>query len=56
MILVSGFVAVVVACASIVDIVAGVPFSGQYIVLDICFIIAAAIMLYMCYDAWKDLR
>lgn len=56
MIVASAVVAALVAAASIVDLIAGIPFSGQYMVMDICFLIGAAIMFYMCYDAWKDLR
>lgn len=56
MIIASAIVAALVAAAAIVDLVAGIPFSGEFMVMDICFLIGSAITFYMCYDAWKDLR
>jgi hypothetical protein len=51
-------VAGVVALAAICDLVLGVPFSGSEHTrtMDILFIIAAAIVGYLGWDAYKDLR
>jgi hypothetical protein len=43
-----------VAVACIFDFIFGVPFAGQTI-FDVLFLIAAAIVLYMGWDAYKDL-
>lgn len=44
----------VVALAALVDLVLGVPFA-QRIVMDIAFLIAAGLVIYMGYDAYQDL-
>ena len=51
-------VAGVVALAAICDLVLGIPFSGSEHTrtMDILFIIAAAIVGYLGWDAYKDLR
>jgi hypothetical protein len=51
-------VAGLVALAAICDLVLGVPFSGSEHTrtMDILFIIAAAIVGYLGWDAYKDLR
>lgn len=42
-----------VAFFCVLDMVLGVPFAGR-IVFDILFLIAAGIVLYMGYDAYRD--
>ena len=51
-------VAGLVALAAICDLVLGVPFSGSEHTrtMDILFIIAAAIVGYLGWDAYRDLR
>jgi hypothetical protein len=48
----------VVGVAAICDMTIGIPFSGSEHVFttDILFIICAAIVGYLAYDAYKDLR
>ena len=48
-------VAGLMALASILDMVLGIPFQGQ-MVLDIMFILAAGIVIYMGIDCLKDQR
>ncbi|WP_417851826.1 hypothetical protein [Thalassoglobus sp.] len=50
-------VSVLVALAAIADLVLGVPFSGSEhtFLMDILFIICAAITGYLSWDAFKDL-
>ena len=51
-------VAGLVALAAICDLVLGVPFSGSEHTrtMDVLFIIAAAIVGYLGWDAYRDLR
>ncbi|MBX3444628.1 MAG: hypothetical protein KF774_19675 [Planctomyces sp.] len=51
-------VAAVVGLLAILDLIIGFPFSGSEHVrmMDILFIICAAIVGYLAYDAYKDLR
>ena len=49
-------VSAIVALAAIADIALGVPFAGsQTMTMDIIFIICAAIVGYLCWDALKDM-
>jgi hypothetical protein len=50
-------VAVLVALAAITDMIMGFPFSGSdhTFVMDILFLISAAIVGYLSWDAFKDL-
>lgn len=43
----------VVAAASILDMATGIPFSGQ-MVMDIMFLISAAMVFYLGFDAMKE--
>jgi hypothetical protein len=48
-----------VAVAAIADLVTGVPFgfgSGKTMIMDILFLVSAAIVIYLGWDALKDLR
>jgi hypothetical protein len=54
LIIISMIAAGLVAAAALVDIVLGIPFS-QKIVMDVMFLIGAAIVIYMGYDAYRDL-
>ena len=47
-------VAGLVGIASVVDIFAGFPFAGR-IMLDIMFILSAALIGYMGWDTWREL-
>jgi zinc transporter ZupT len=52
----SVIVAVLVALTCLADLFAGVPFSGSSTkLMDILFIVCAAILIYMGWDAYKDL-
>lgn len=53
---VSAVIAGLVAVASILDLALGFPFAGYSMMLDVCFLIGSLIVLYLAYDAWKDLR
>tara|TARA_R110002095_G_scaffold167186_6_gene145032 strand:+ start:385 stop:573 length:189 start_codon:yes stop_codon:yes gene_type:complete len=44
-----------VAALALVDMIIGMPFRGSTI-MDIMFIVSAALVLFLCWDAWKDLR
>ena len=48
-------VAVLAILLALVDLVSGFPYSGQ-MTMDILFILAGLIVVYMCYDAYQDLR
>ena len=51
----SMIVAAIVAVAAIADIALGVPFAGRML-MDIMFLIGAAIVIYMSWDAYQDQR
>ena len=48
-------VAGLVAVLALLDIFTKMPFAGQ-ITMDIIFIVCAAMVIYMGYDAYKDLK
>ncbi len=48
-------VAGVVGIASILDMVTGFPFNGG-MMLDIMYLLGSAILGYMCYDAYQDMK
>lgn len=58
MVIGSMVVAGLVAAAAIADLVIGVPFSGSTHtkLMDILFIVCAAIVGYLSWDAYRDLR
>jgi len=43
-----------VAAASLLDMATGIPFARQ-MVFDILFLLAAAVVAYLAWDAYKDL-
>ena len=47
-------VAGLVAILSLLDVILGIPFAGQT-VMDILFILSAAIVGYLGWDAFKDM-
>lgn len=47
-------VAGLVAAAALLDMVAKIPFAGQ-ITFDILFLLAALVVGYLAYDAYKDM-
>lgn len=47
-------VSALVVLAALIDMVAGVPFSNQ-MMMDIMFVVAGGLVIYMGYDAIKDL-
>ncbi len=51
----SMIVAGAVALAAVMDLVLKFPFSGQ-MVMDILFLISAAVVLYLGYDTMRELR
>lgn len=53
-VLAASAVAGLVAAASILDMVTGMPFRQQ-ILMDVMFIISAGIVMYMGWDSYKDL-
>jgi hypothetical protein len=58
MVIGSMVVAALVAVAAIADLIIGVPFSGSEHtkLMDILFIVCAAIVGYLSWDAYRDLR
>ena len=48
-------VAAAMGLAAILDLVLGIPFGGQ-MVLDIMFILAAALVIYMGVDCLKEIK
>lgn len=58
MVIGSMVVAGLVALAAIADLVVGIPFTGSEHsrLMDILFIVAAAIVGYLSWDAYRDLR
>lgn len=53
----SMIVAAIVALVALMDLILGIPFSGTHTqVMDVIFIISAAIVGYLCWDAYKDLQ
>jgi hypothetical protein len=58
MVIGSMVVAGLVALAAVSDLVLGVPFTGSEHsrLMDILFIVAAAIVGYLSWDAYRDLR
>ncbi|MBT4867375.1 MAG: hypothetical protein HON53_19910 [Planctomycetaceae bacterium] len=48
-------IAGVVALLAIVDLVVGFPFQGQML-MDIMFLVGAAMVGYMGWDSYRDLR
>lgn len=55
MIIGSWVVAGIVAVAAILDLALGIPFN-RLMVMDILFLIGAAVIFYMGWDAFQDLR
>jgi hypothetical protein len=55
MVIGSGAVSVLVAVMAIMDIVTGSPFN-KMMILDICLIVGAVGILYMCWDSYQDFR
>ena len=43
-----------VALAALVDMATGIPFAGR-IMMDIMFLLRAALVIFMGYDSYKDL-
>jgi hypothetical protein len=46
----------VVALLSVLDLIMGIPFAGFSVLMDILFIVAAALVAFLAWDAYKDLR
>ncbi|MCY2967738.1 MAG: hypothetical protein NT069_29595 [Planctomycetota bacterium] len=47
-------VAGLVAVAAILDMVLKIPFGGEFLVMDILYLLAAGIVLYLGWDAYRD--
>lgn len=58
MVIGSMIVAGIVALAAVADLLIGIPFTGtsDAKLMDILFIVAAAIVGYLSWDAYRDLR
>ena len=52
----SAVVAGLVALACVFDLALGFPFGGYDTTSDILFLVGSLLVLFMGYDAWKDLR
>ena len=56
MIIGSWIVAGIVALAAILDLALNFPFNGEMKLMDILFLVGAAVIFYMGWDAYRDLR
>jgi hypothetical protein len=54
MIMIAWIIAAVVALASVADLILAVPFGGV-LVMDVMFLLGAALIGYLAYDAYKDI-
>lgn len=54
MIMIAWVIAAGVSLAAVIDLVIGAPFGGQ-IVMDAIFLVGAALVGYLAYDAYKDI-
>ncbi len=54
MLLASGAAAALVGVAAVVDLLTGKPFRGM-VIMDVTFLIAAALAGFMVYEAYRDL-
>ncbi|MCH9654691.1 MAG: hypothetical protein K0U86_21340 [Planctomycetes bacterium] len=45
----------IVVVLALVDMIIGIPFRGSTM-MDIMFLISASLVLFLCWDAWQDLR
>ncbi len=54
MIVIAWVIAGVVSLAAVVDLVLGAPF-GRQVVMDVLFLVGAALIGYLAYDAYKDI-
>jgi hypothetical protein len=45
-----------VALLSILDLALKIPFSGYSMTMDILYLVAAAIVLYMCWNSYRENR
>lgn len=52
----SGVIATIAIVMAIADLAAGFPYGSFSSTMDILFILAGLIVLYLCYDAYSDLR
>lgn len=55
-VLASMVVAGIVLIAAVLDLISGFPFAGQSMALDIVFILTAAIVGYLGYDALSEAK
>lgn len=55
MVIGSGAVSALVAVLAILDIVMHIPFN-QTMIFDICLLLGAAGVLYLCWDSYQDFR
>lgn len=56
MIIGSWVVAGLVALVAILDLALGIPFDRRMVVMDVLFLIGAAVIFYIGWDAFQDLR
>jgi hypothetical protein len=54
MIVIAWVVAGVVAVAAVADLAVGMPFN-RLVVMDVMFLLGAALVGYLAYDAYKDI-
>jgi len=54
MIVIAWIVAVLVALAAVADLALAVPFNRQ-VVMDVMFILGAALVGYLAFDAYRDI-
>ncbi len=52
----SAIAAGIVALLSVLDLIVGVPFAGYSMVMDIMFLVSAALILYMVRQCFQELR
>ena len=56
MIIGSWVVAGLVALVAILDLALAIPFNREMVIMDVLFLIGAAVIFYMGWDAFQDLR
>ena len=54
MIVIASVIAGIVALAAVADLALGVPFN-RLVVMDVLFLLGAALVGYLAYDAYKDI-
>jgi len=52
----SAIAAGIVALMAVTDMILGVPFAGEFILMDIMFLISALLIIYMVWQCFQELH